>query len=68
MTEHPMQIAQARNVFGEVIARARLAGEPTVLINRKREVAVVVSVDFYERALEALGIERLRAEPPAPQD
>jgi prevent-host-death family protein len=50
--EHRAQIAEARNVLGEVIARARFAGEPTILINRTKEAAVIVSVDFYRQALE----------------
>lgn len=49
-TEHRAKIAEARNVLGEVISRARYAGEPTVLINRGREAAVIVSFDFYEQA------------------
>jgi prevent-host-death family protein len=62
-TEHRAKIAEARNVLGEVIARTRFAGEPTILINRGKEAAVLVSYDFYERACEALGIERV----PAPE-
>lgn len=50
-TEHRSKIADARNVLGEVIARARFAGEPTILINRGKEAAVIVSPDFYEQAL-----------------
>lgn len=49
-TEHRAKIAEARNVLGEVIARARFAGEPTVLINRGKEAAVIVGYDFYEQA------------------
>jgi len=48
--EHRAQIAEARNVLGEVIARARFGGEPTILINRGKEAAAIVSMDFYERA------------------
>jgi len=54
-TEHREKIADARNVLGEVIARARFAGETTVLVNRGKEAAVIVPFDFYKRALEALG-------------
>ncbi|MCG0066515.1 type II toxin-antitoxin system Phd/YefM family antitoxin [Streptomyces tricolor] len=50
-TVHRNQIAEARNVLGEVIARARFAGEPTILVNRGKEAAVIVSHDFYEQAL-----------------
>lgn len=46
-TVHRNQIAEARNVLGEVIARARFAGEPTILINRGKEAAVIVSYRDY---------------------
>lgn len=46
-TEHRNQIAEARNVLGQVIARARFAGEPTILINRGKEAAVIVSYEDY---------------------
>lgn len=61
--EHRAKIAEARNVLGEVISRARYAGETTVLINRGKEAAVIVPFDFYERALEALGEKRVPAKP-----
>ena len=61
-TEHRAKIAEARNVLGEVIARARFAGATTVLMNRGKEAAVVVPFEFYERALEALGEEAVPAE------
>lgn len=60
-TEHRAKIAEARNVLGEVIARARFAQEPTILVNRGKEAGVLVSYDFYERACEALGVERVAA-------
>ena len=53
-TEHRAKIADARNVLGEVISRARFGGETTVLMNRGKEAAVIVPFDFYERALTAL--------------
>lgn len=46
-TVHRNQIAEARNVLGEVISRARYAGEPTVLINRGKEAAVIVNYEDY---------------------
>ncbi|KMS79571.1 hypothetical protein ACH49_12130 [Streptomyces leeuwenhoekii] len=49
-TEHRAKIAEARNVLGEVISRARYAGEPTILMNRGKEAAVIVSHPFYEQA------------------
>lgn len=48
--EHRAKIAEARNVLGEVIARARFGGEVTVLVNRGKDAAAVVSPEFYERA------------------
>ena len=68
-TEHRAKIAEARNVLGEVISRARYADEPTILINRGKEAAVVVGHDFYEQALRDRAlIEFLeeRAQGPAP--
>jgi len=45
--EHRAKIAEARNVLGEVISRARYGGESTVLINRGKEAAVIVSYEDY---------------------
>ncbi|MEN6527274.1 MAG: type II toxin-antitoxin system Phd/YefM family antitoxin [Candidatus Polarisedimenticolia bacterium] len=61
-TVHRNQIAEARNVLGEVIARARFAGEPTILINRGKEAAVIVSYEDYAtlRELRAY-LEELQA-------
>lgn len=65
-TEHRAKIAEARNVLGEVIARARFAGEPTILINRGKEAAVIVSPDFYEQAkADRAKLEELRKAHPA---
>ncbi|MFI0768587.1 type II toxin-antitoxin system Phd/YefM family antitoxin [Streptomyces sp. NPDC021218] len=50
-TVHRAKIAEARNVLGEVIARARFGGEPTILVNRGKDAAVIVSPEFYEQAL-----------------
>lgn len=54
-TVHRNQIAEARNVLGEVIARARFAGEPTVLINRGKEAAVIVSYEDFATLWELRG-------------
>lgn len=62
-TQHRAKIAEARNVLGEVISRARFGGEPTVLMNRGKEAAVIVSFDLYERAMAALGEEIVEADP-----
>ncbi|MGW1989660.1 hypothetical protein [Embleya sp. NPDC001921] len=53
--EHRASIAEVRNSFAESVGRARYAGATTVLISRREEAAVIVPVDFYRRALEALG-------------
>ncbi|MFJ3507849.1 type II toxin-antitoxin system Phd/YefM family antitoxin [Streptomyces luteogriseus] len=61
-TEHRAKIAEARNVLGEVISRARYAGEPTVLINRGKEAAVIVSYEDYATLRELRGyVEDLEA-------
>lgn len=61
-TEHRAKIAEARNVLGEVISRARYAGEPTVLINRGKEAAVIVSYEDYATLRELRGyVEELEA-------
>ncbi|MGQ5576719.1 type II toxin-antitoxin system prevent-host-death family antitoxin [Streptomyces sp. ECR3.8] len=61
-TEHRAKIAEARNVLGEVISRARYADEPTILVNRGKEAAVIVSHPFYEQALRDRAlIEQLTA-------
>ena len=54
-TVHRNQIAEARNVLGEVIARARFAGEPTVLINRGKEAAAIVSYEDFGTLWELRG-------------
>ena len=46
-TVHQNQIAEARNVLGQVIARARFGGEPTVLINRGQKAGVIVSYEDF---------------------
>lgn len=62
-TQHRAKIADARNVLGEVISRARFGGEPTVLMNRGKEAGVIVSFELYERAMEALGEQLVEADP-----
>lgn len=52
------RIADARNGLADVINRARYRDEVTVLTHRGRRVAAVVSIEFYERALAALGETR----------
>lgn len=64
--QHEKPINQARNKLAEIIERAHYYDEPTLLQNRGRPLAVVVGVDFYERALLAFGEERVTV--PLPSD
>ena len=57
--EHQEKIAEFRNSLADAIERARYYDETTVLTSRGKRVAVLVGMDFYERALEALGEERV---------
>ncbi|MFI5473154.1 type II toxin-antitoxin system prevent-host-death family antitoxin [Streptomyces cacaoi] len=62
-TVHRNQIAEARNVLGEVISRARYAGEPTVLINRGKQAGAVVSYEDFATLWELRGyVDELEAE------
>lgn len=56
--EHQEKIADVRNSLADAIERARYFDETTVMTSRGKRVAVIVGMDFYERALEALGEER----------
>lgn len=56
--EHQKQIAVVRNQLADAIERARYYDETTVMTSRGKRVAVIVGMDFYERALEALGEQR----------
>ncbi|WP_328638440.1 type II toxin-antitoxin system prevent-host-death family antitoxin [Streptomyces canus] len=59
MTEHTERIADVRNSFADAIGRARYSDEPTILTNRGKRVAAVVSMDLYEwtREIAALLVE-----------
>lgn len=59
--QHTRRIADVRNSLAEAIAHARYRDEVTVLTSRGKPAAVLVSVGFYERALEALGETRVPA-------
>ncbi len=61
--EHEERIADVRNSFADAVGRARYSDEATVLTSRGKRVAVIVSLDFYERALAALGEERVLSDP-----
>jgi prevent-host-death family protein len=63
--EHQEKIADVRNSLADAIERARYYDETTVMTSRGKRVAVIVGMDFYERALAALGEERLLVEKPA---
>ncbi|MEU2484054.1 type II toxin-antitoxin system prevent-host-death family antitoxin [Streptomyces sp. NPDC012617] len=60
--EHQEKIADVRNALADAIEKARYYDETTVLTSRGKRVAVLVGMDFYERALEALGEERVLVE------
>lgn len=60
--EHQEKIADFRNSMADVIERARYFDETTVLTSRGKRVVVLVGMDFYERALAALGEQRVRVE------
>ena len=60
--EHQEKIADFRNSLAEAIEKARYFDETTVLTSRGKRVAVLVGMDFYERALAALGEERVLVE------
>jgi prevent-host-death family protein len=49
-----LSIEDARRQLGELVDRARLAGEPTLIMRYRKPVAVVVSAEWYERAAAAL--------------
>lgn len=59
--EHEERIADVRNALADAIGQARYRDEVTVLTSRGKRVAALVSMDFYERALAALGETRVPA-------
>lgn len=61
-TEIRMGVSDARANLTEIIARTRLREETVVLTRREKPQAVLVSPDFYGRALAALGMTAVRAE------
>jgi len=50
-----MGVSEARANLTEVIAKVRLLGQRVVLTRREKPQAVLVSPEFYERALEDRG-------------
>lgn len=63
--ENQKSIAEVRNSLADAIEKARYFDETTVMTSRGKRVAVIVGMDFYERALEALGEERILVAPAA---
>lgn len=49
--EQRMGVSEARANLTEVIAKVRLLGQHVVLTRREKPQAVLVSYEFYERAL-----------------
>lgn len=49
-----MGVSDARANLTEVIAKVRLLGQRVILTRREKPQAVLVSAEFYERAVEAL--------------
>ncbi|MGW8719643.1 type II toxin-antitoxin system Phd/YefM family antitoxin [Streptomyces althioticus] len=49
--EQRMGVSEARANLTEVIAKVRLLGQRVVLTRREKPQAVLVSYEFYERAL-----------------
>ncbi len=55
MRVESVQIETARRTLGELVDRARIGGEPTLILRGQKPGAVLVPVTWYERASEALG-------------
>lgn len=49
-----VQIEAARRTLGELVDRARLAGEPTMILRNRTPAAVLVPVGWYDEAAAAL--------------
>ncbi len=49
-----VSIEQARPKLGELVDRARLAGDHLVIARNGRPAAVIVPLDWYDDAREAL--------------
>lgn len=50
-----VQIEAARRSLGDLVDRARIAGEPTLIMRYRKPGAVLVPVAWYEAATAALG-------------
>jgi prevent-host-death family protein len=51
-------VEEARQTLGELVALARMTGQPTRLTRYGKPAAVIVSPDWYEKAVKALGKEK----------
>ena len=49
-----VQIEEARKMLGELVDRARLAGEPTLIMRYRKPGAVLVPLGWYEEAAALL--------------
>lgn len=49
-------IEEARLALGEIVNKARLRDEPARITRKGSPAAVVVSIDYYERAERALAL------------
>jgi len=49
-----VSVEEARAGFGDLVDRARLVGEPTLITRYGRPAAVVVSQDWFHEAEECL--------------
>lgn len=54
--------AKVRNELGEVVAKAKFAKEPTILLNRGKEAAAIVPIEFLKAAMESLGLKESDSE------
>lgn len=57
--EHHGRIADIRRTLADAIGRARYGDESVVMTGYGKPAAVIVSVDFYRRALESLNETRV---------
>ena len=54
MSMETVQIEEARKTLGELVDRARLAGEPTLIMRYRKPGAILVPLGWYEEAEAAL--------------
>jgi prevent-host-death family protein len=59
-----MPISDAREHLGEVVGRARYAGEETILTHYGAPVAAVISIEEYQRLKHARGDSDIYELPP----